>query len=107
MLLVIEFFIIEYKLKLNNEIGICVDIVRVCFCFGFCFDFLDYFGNFLCRIRNYCLIRDWIVKFLWENYEFFCFDEKGFLIKELFFVIGFELMSFIEIVLICLFVGNM
>ena len=102
-----EFLTTEHKLKLNNETGTCADTVRVCSCLGLRFDFLDHLGNFSRRIRNHRSIRDWIVKFLWENYESLRFDEKGSLTKELLLAIGFESTSSIETVLTRSLVGNM
>lgn len=102
-----EFLTTEHKLKLDNETGTCADTVRVCSCLGLRFDFLDHLGNFSRRIRNHRSIRDWIVKFLWENYESLRFDEKGSLTKELLLAIGFESMSSIETVLTRSLAGNM
>ena len=102
-----EFLTTEHKLKLDNETGTCADTVRVCSCLGLRFDFLDHLGNFSRRIRNHRSIRDWIVKFLWENYESLRFDEKGSLTKELLLAIGFESTSSIETVLTRSLVGNM
>lgn len=102
-----EFLTTEHKLKLNNETGTCAYTVRVSSCLGLRFDFLDHLSNFSRRIRNHRSIRDWIVKFLWENYESLRFDEKGSLTKELLLAIGFESTSSIETVLTRSLVGNM
>ena len=102
-----EFLTPEHRVKINNEIGTCADTVRVCSCLGLRLDFLDHLGNFSRRIRNHRSIRDWIVKFLWENYESLRFDEKGSVTKELLLAIGFESMSSIETVLTRSLAGNM
>ena len=102
-----EFLTPEHRVKINNEVGTCADTVRVCSCLGLRFDFLDHLGNFSRRIRNHRSIRDWIVKFLWENYESLRFDEKASLTKELLLAIGFESISSIETVLTRSLAGNM
>ena len=102
-----EFLAPEHRVKINNETGTCADTVRVCSCLGLRFDFLDHLGNFSRRIRNHRSIRDWILKFLWENYESLRFDEKSSLTKELLLAIGFESTSSIETVLTRSLSGNM
>lgn len=102
-----EFLTPEHSLKMNSETGTCADTVRVCSCLGLRIDFLDHLGNFSRRIRNHRSVRDWIVKFLWENYESLRFDEKSSLKKELLLAIGFESTGSIETVLTRSLAGNM
>ena len=102
-----EFLTDEDKLKMCRKGGAYTDTVRVCSFLGLRLDFLDHLETVPLRIRNHRSLSDWIVSFLWENYESLSFSEKGSLTKELLISIGFESLTSIETILERSCAGNM
>ena len=87
---------------------LCRRTVRLCSLLGLRLDFLDHLEMMSPRTRNHRPLSEWIVKFLWENYELLLSSEKKILSKELLISIGFDpTSSSLETVLARSFAGNM